>query len=131
MKIKYEFADGTISEVEVDEELGAYITALNREESNAERRVRYHCPISLDSLEFEGDIFADDTYSSDKPFDVNESEKRMEEFLMALTKTQRERLIKLMEGKSLREIAREEGVHHKSIEETISAIRKKYEKFKK
>lgn len=131
MKIKYEFADGTISEVEVDEELGAYITALNREESNTERRVRYHCPISLDSLEFEGDIFADDTYSPDKPFDVNESEKRMEEFLMTLTKTQRERLIKLMEGKSLREIAREEGVHHKSIEETISAIRKKYEKFKK
>lgn len=27
IKVKYEFADGTISEIEVNDELGAYITA--------------------------------------------------------------------------------------------------------
>ena len=47
MKIKYQFADGTTSEVEVSEEIGAFITASRREESNGDRKQRYHC-ISLD-----------------------------------------------------------------------------------
>lgn len=34
MKIKYRFANGEVSEVEVDDELGAVITASRREEEN-------------------------------------------------------------------------------------------------
>ena len=54
MIIKYKFADGTTSEVEVDDELGGFITASRREENNYDRKTRYHC-ISLDAFDFEGE----------------------------------------------------------------------------
>lgn len=47
MKIKYEFADGTVSEVEVDESIGTVIVE--------ERRVRGQpCPEGAVSLLFNG-----------------------------------------------------------------------------
>ena len=49
MKIQWNFADGTKSEVEVNEELGEFITASRREESNLDRKERYHC-YSLDAI---------------------------------------------------------------------------------
>ena len=74
MKIKYEFADGTVSEVEVSEELGTYITASRREEKNYERKVRYHCVTSLDDYNYEGDWLADDTYSPERKYMDEEEE---------------------------------------------------------
>ena len=53
MKIKYEFADGTMSEVEVEESIGAVIIEDRRLEDNLARKERYHCH-SLDAVEFEG-----------------------------------------------------------------------------
>ena len=53
MKITWSFADGTTSEVEVNEELGNYITASRREESSAARKHRRHC-YSLDAIAYEG-----------------------------------------------------------------------------
>lgn len=53
MKIKYEFADGTVSEVEVEESIGAVIIEDRRLEDNLARKERYHCH-SLDAVEFEG-----------------------------------------------------------------------------
>lgn len=49
MKIQWHFADGTKSEVEVNEELGEFITASRREEDNLSRKERYHC-YSLDAI---------------------------------------------------------------------------------
>lgn len=57
MKIKYRFANGEVSEVEVDDELGAVITASRREEENYERKMRYHCPYSIDKLVYEGEDY--------------------------------------------------------------------------
>ena len=48
MKIKYEFADGTVSEVEVEESIGAVIIEDRRLEDNLARKERYHCH-SLDA----------------------------------------------------------------------------------
>ena len=59
MKIKYRFANGEVSEVEVDDELGAVITASRRKEENYERKMRYHCPYSIDKLVYEGEDYAD------------------------------------------------------------------------
>ena len=59
MKIKYEFADGTVSEVEVEESVGAVIVESRRKEDNLSRKERYHC-YSLDSAQFEGMDFADE-----------------------------------------------------------------------
>ena len=53
MKIKYEFVDGTVSEVEVEESIGAVIIEDRRLEDNLARKERYHCH-SLDAVEFEG-----------------------------------------------------------------------------
>lgn len=64
MKIIYKFADGTISEVEVSEEFVQAITTSRREEENYERKMRYHCSISIDQLEYQGIEFAD----RDTPF---------------------------------------------------------------
>jgi hypothetical protein len=50
MKIQWKFADGTTSEVEVNKEIGSYITASRREESNLARKERYHC-YSLDAID--------------------------------------------------------------------------------
>ena len=56
MKIKYEFADGTMSEVEVEESIGAVIIESRRKEDNLARKERYHC-YSMDSVQFEGDEY--------------------------------------------------------------------------
>ncbi len=40
MKIKYEFADGTVSEVEVEESIGAVIIEDRRMEDNLSRKER-------------------------------------------------------------------------------------------
>ena len=58
MKIKYEFADGTVSEVEVEESIGAVIIEDRRLEDNLSRKERYHC-YSLDAAQFEGAEYSD------------------------------------------------------------------------
>lgn len=134
MKITYKFADGTISEVEVSEELGQAITTSRREEENYERKMRYHCPISIDQLEYQGIEFAD----PDTPFSLYErklkeqKQKAINDFVMShLTETQRRRILKLSEGMSVCEIADEEGVAHQVISKSIEGIRKKAKKLKK
>ena len=134
MKITYKFADGTISEVEVSEELGQAITTSRREEENYERKMRYHCPISIDQLEYQGIEFAD----PDTPFSLYErklkeqEQKAINDFVMShLTETQRRRILKLAEGMSVCEIADEEGVAHQVISKSIEGIRKKAKKLKK
>lgn len=129
IKVKYEFADGTVSEIEVSEELGAYITASRREEENYERKTRYHCPVSLDSLEFEGEAFADDTYSPDRGVMLAEEESRVETFLKSLTPKQRDRVEKLMEGQTITEIAHEEGVAYLTVWDSIELVKKKAKAF--
>ena len=56
MKVEYKFADGTVSEVEVSEEIGTYIMDSRRKENSANRKERYHCS-SLDAILYEGSEF--------------------------------------------------------------------------
>lgn len=42
MKVEYKFADGTVSEVEVSEEIRTYIMDSRRKENSANRKERYH-----------------------------------------------------------------------------------------
>lgn len=129
MKIKYQFADGTISEIEVNDETGACYIALEREEANYERKCRYHCPVSIDSLEYEGEVFADDTYSPERMVMQEEEEKEVQRFLSTLTPKQRQRVEKLMEGMSITEIAKEEGTSYISVWESIEFVKKKIKNF--
>ena len=68
MIIKFKFADGTVSEVEVDEELGLVISAMEREEQSYERKMRRWAPIKLDDAEYEGEWFADNN-TPEKQYD--------------------------------------------------------------
>lgn len=129
IKVKYEFADGTVSEIEVSEELGAYITASRREEENYERKTRYHCTVSLDSLEYEGEWFADETHNPERAVLQEEEEKQVQIFLSSLTDKQRSRVQGLMDGKSIREIAEEEGIAYLTVYDSIELVKKKAKSF--
>ena len=127
MKIKYEFADGTVSEVEVEESIGAVIIEDRRLEDNLSRRERYHC-YSLDAAQFEGAAYSD----METPETKMEREMETEHIAQALdglSEVQRRRILMLAGGMSVNEIARKEGVHHSVVSETISAARKKFKKF--
>lgn len=127
MKIKYEFADGTVSEVEVEESIGAVIIEDRRLEDNLSRRERYHC-YSLDAAQFEGAEYSDRETPETKMEREMDTE-RIAQALDGLSEVQRRRILMLAGGMSVNEIARKEGVHHSVVSETISAARKKFKKF--
>ena len=126
MKIQWKFADGTTSEVEVNEEIGNYITASRREESNLDRKERYHS-YSLDAIDYEGLEYATDT-TPETEMSSKDDADRVNAALDKLSETQQRRLLMLADGLSMREIARFEGVDHRAIRESIEAARKKFKK---
>ncbi len=128
IKIVYKFADGTTSEVEVDDELGLEIQAMDRAEASADRKERRHCPLSLDRAKYEGMEFADPN-TREKQEELDESQAKVEAFKATLTPIQLRRLEMLEDGMSEREIARIENTNFKSVHESIQQVRKKYLKF--
>ena len=133
MKIIYKFADGSVSEIEVEEEVGQAIIVSRREEENYERKMRYHCPVSIDKLEYEGMQFAD----PDTPMSIlerkieEEQQKALNDYVMShLTETQRRRILMVADGMTTREIAEVEGVAQQVVSKSIIATRKKAAKLK-
>ncbi|MEA4900561.1 RNA polymerase sigma factor [Desulfitobacterium sp.] len=126
MLITWKFADGTTSEVEVNEEIGSYITASRREESNLDRKERYHS-YSLDAIDYEGLEYATDT-TPETEMSSRDDAAQVNAALDKLSETQQRRLLMLADGLSIREIARREGVDHRAIRESIDAARKKFKK---
>ena len=127
MKVEYKFADGTVSEVEVSEEIGTYIMDSRRKENSANRKERYHCS-SLDAILYEGSEYG---YEEGNYLEEQEDTALLKEVLDCLTETQRRRMLLFIEGWSFRNIAEQEGTNHKSVEESIKAAQKKIQKFLK
>ena len=127
MKINYTFANGETSEVEVTEDIGNVILDSRREESNLDRKERYHC-YSLDGAEFEGMEMAEDDTPETELFLQLENQHIAETF-DRLSEVQKRRLLLLAQGLSVREIARREGKDIKTIRESIEGARKKFLKF--
>ena len=122
MKIKYEFADGTVSEVEVEESIGAVIIEDRRLEDKLSCRERYHC-YSLDAAQFEGMEYAD--YETlERLLAAMEEDRHLYEAFWQLSQVQRRRILMLAEGMFVKEIAHKEGVHHSVVSEAISAAKK-------
>ena len=131
MKIKYTFADGEISEVEVNEEVGEFIIESRRQEENYERKERYHAEYSIDQALFEGTDLASD-YSVEQEYINAEISRQLSQALHTLTDVQRQRFIMYANGMSLRSIAAAEGVSdHKKISKSIEAAKNKMKKFLK
>lgn len=127
MKINYTFANGETSDVEVSEEIGNLILDSRREESNLDRKERYHC-YSLDAAEFEGMDYADGSTPESDLF-LQLENRHIAEAFGKLSEVQRRRLLMLAQGLSLREIARREGKDIKTVRESIDGARKKFLKF--
>lgn len=126
MKITYQFADGTTSTSEVDEEIGAYIMDSRRQEENDDRRHRYH-NYSLDAITYEGPEYGRcDRYLCDGPDEMEELAQRVRDAFTHLTETQQRRLLKYSRGMSLHEIAADEGVDYRAIFKSIEFARKKF-----
>ncbi len=119
MKIKYEFADGTVSEVEVEESIGAVIIEDRRLEDNLARKERYHCH-SLDAVEFEGMEYGTEE-TPEMLLAAMEEDWRVYDAFRRLSKVQQRRLLKLAGGMSIREIARQEGTNFRTVHESVEA----------
>ena len=96
MKINYTFANGETSDVEVREEIGNLILDSRREESNQDRKERYHC-YSLDAAEYEGEDYADGSTPETELFRQLENQ-RIKEAFGQLSEVQRRRLMMAVLG---------------------------------
>ena len=126
MKIKYQFANGDVSEVEVSEDVGSIIVASRRKEDNLDRKERYHC-YSYDAIDYEGEEYADPD-TPDSLLERDELSKRVQRAMSHLSEIQVRRLTLFAEGLSIREIARMEGVDHKAVSKSIESAKKVFAK---
>ena len=126
MKIKYTFANGDVSEVEVSDEVGNVIVDSRRKEDNLDRKERYHC-YSYDAIDYEGEEFADPD-TPDSLLERDELSSRVQSAMSHLTEIQVRRLTLFAEGLSIREIARKEGVDHKAVAKSIESAKKVFSK---
>jgi len=128
MKVKYEFDNGEVTEVEVSEEIGAMIIDSRREEESGNRKERRHC-YSLDAIAYEGIEYGTPDFTEEMFDDREERDAHVREAFSHLSGVQQRRLLMLAGGLSIREIAKREGKNYRTVHESIEAARKKFLKF--
>jgi len=128
MKIKYEFADGTTSEVEVSDDIGSVIIDSRKAEHAADERERYHREFSMDALDYESGEWAQ-TATPEEELLLRYANCELLQKLQKLTPVQRKRLLCYAEGMTYREIAQLEGTQVKAVQDSIEQARKKLKKF--
>ena len=126
MLIKYKFANGDVSEVEVSEDIGDFIVDSRKKEHANNERHRYHC-YSSDAA-YEGMDYAA-PHTLESFLDLREENKHIIECFDRLSDTQKRRILKVASGMSIRDIARSEGTSHVSVLESIASAKKKFQKF--
>jgi RNA polymerase sigma-70 factor (ECF subfamily) len=127
--IRYQFCDGTVSEVEVDEELYAVSADIDRRIANGDRReTRRH--ESFDGLAKRLDTeIADGRVNIETDYIDGEEIATLRAALKTLTPEQRELVRKIFyEGRALKAVAAEYGVSSPAI---ISRLNKIYARLKK
>lgn len=124
MKVRYEFVNGEISEIEVDKSLGELLVDFDRQEyNNDHKETRRHA--SLDGMDFEGGLFASAADTADEAARREEAARLMRA-MEALSPSQRELVRRVyFENEKIVDIAREEGVSHVAILDRLKRIHKK------
>ena len=127
MKIRYEFATGEVSEIEVSEEFGRVIEEMTHQAALRDRaETRRH--VSLDKLLEAGLPLADDNCVetlAERAIDRAALLHAMEQLLPQ----QKELLLKVyFEGRSYADVARDEGVDRSAIRKRMLRI---FEKIRK
>ena len=127
--IKYTFADGTTSEIEVSEEIYAlHLQLLQEEKRNHWRETRRH--ISLNYLTENGIDFEDKAADILSAYIRREDDERIHNAINHLSDKQRALLEKVFnQNMSLREIERQTGVTHQALSKQIAVIYKKLKKY--
>ena len=127
--IKYRFADGTTSEIEVtDEFYTLYAELVQQEKRNHWKETRRH--ISMEYLNENGIDLASPAADLLSVLIQQEDEKQIHKAMATLSDKQK-RLVQAVfyEGKSLREIARQVGISHQALSKQLATIYKKIKKF--
>ena len=138
MKIKYEFVNGDVMEIEASDEIGEFIMESRKAEHADDERNRVH-NYSLEGAFYEGREYG---YFDSKlrrlELKETQNERKLKKRQLRrglakgyskLTDVQRRRIIYFVNGLTIREIAEKEGVHFTCVEETIEAARKKFKKY--
>ncbi|MCD7712938.1 MAG: hypothetical protein LUJ25_09650 [Firmicutes bacterium] len=128
MLIKYTFATGETTEVEVNDEIGEFIIDSRRSEDSADRKERRHC-YSMDAALYEGEDYGTEDFTDRLFDDTAEENARVRRAFAHLTDVQKRRLLMYSRGISIREIARREGKDYSAVKESIHAAQKKFKKF--
>lgn len=125
MKIRYQFVNGDVSEIEVDDALGEVLLDLDRQEYNNNRKEsRRH--YSLESRIYEGEDYGSEDENLSRFADLESIRSAMREL------TPRQHLCVyayFFEGKKYTEIARELGIHESTVRESVRSALKKLEKY--
>ena len=126
--IKYIFADGTTSEIEVSDEFFILHLQLQQQEKrNHWKETRRH--ISLNYLIENGIDFEDKTADILAIVIRREKTERVQKAVSTLSDKRRELIHKVFyEELSMRTIARQQGVSHSSISQQMRTIRKRLKK---
>lgn len=127
-KIKYVFADGTESEIEVTDEIYAvHIELANEEKRNNKRETRRHISLTyFDDLGIEFESNAADPLSA---LIRRDDEERIHNAVNRLSDKQRELAQKVFfEGMTLTAIAKEKGVTQPAITQQLATVLKKLKK---
>lgn len=129
LKIKYTFADGTTSEIEVSDELYAlHLQMLQEEKRNHWRETRRHT--SLNYLMELGVDFIDTAADLLTAVELRENDERIHKAIAALSERQRELAQKVFfEGTTLTEIAKQKGVSQSAISQQLATVIKKLKNF--
>ena len=128
MEIKYKFANGEESYVEVSEEIGAAILESRRKEGNLNKKEYRQSAYSIDALLYEGEEIADKDTPENLLFN-KEERLQVKEFFLSLTEIQRRRLKMRWTGMKISQIAKKEGADYTSVKETFTQIQKKFKTF--
>ena len=128
MKIEYKFVDGTMTEIEVDGSLGEFMLELKKEGDRVERKeTRRH--MSLDSMDFEGELFAS-AEDTEETAIFREDMGQLTRALDMLSPEQRELVLKVyFKGMRIVDIARKEGGGESAVRDRIRRIHKKMKKY--
>lgn len=127
--IKYHFADGTTSEIEVtDEFYTIYAELIQQEKRNHWKETRRH--VSLNYLSENGIDFESPAADPLSVLLQNEDEKQIHKAMSALSDKQKELAEKIFfEGMTLTAIAKEKGVSQPAITQQLATVLKKLKKF--
>lgn len=128
MKIRYEFANGEVSEIEVEENLGEVLVDFDRQEyNNDHKETRRH--VSLNGMDYEGEIFASSADTAEEAL-AREDLSRLLRAMDALSPSQRELVRKVyFENEKIVDIACEQGVDKSAISHRLERIYRKLKKY--